>query len=72
MLRGAVTAISAMALAVVPVMAQAAPVPASRAPAVTEDGESLSTTGWVLGAIGLGLLIWGIIELTDDDKPQSP
>jgi hypothetical protein len=23
-------------------------------------------------AIGVGLLIWGIIELTDDDEPDSP
>ena len=72
MLRGAVSAISALALAVVPVMAQAAPQPAPRAPAATEDGESLSRTGWILAVIGVGLLIWGIIELTDDDEPESP
>lgn len=72
MLRGAITAVSALALTVVPVAAQAAPQPISRAPAATEDSESLTTTGWILAAIGLGLVIWGIIELTDDDEPNSP
>jgi hypothetical protein len=63
---------SAVALTVVPVAAQAAAQPISRAPAATEDGESLTTTGWILAAIGAGLLIWGIIELTSDDEPESP
>ncbi len=38
------------------------------------DGASelTGTTGWILGAIALGLVIWGIIELTDDDDPTSP
>jgi hypothetical protein len=72
MLRGAITAVSALALTVVPVVAQAAPQPISRAPAATEDSESLTTTGWILAAIGAGLHIWGIIELTSDDEPESP
>ena len=72
MLRGAITAVSALALTVVPVAAQAASQPISRAPAMTEEGESLTTTGWVLVVIGAGLLIWGIIELTSDDEPESP
>jgi protein-S-isoprenylcysteine O-methyltransferase Ste14 len=72
MLRGAITAVSALALTIVPVAAQAAPQPISRAPAATEEGESLTTTGWVLVGIGAALLIWGIIELTDDDEPTSP
>jgi hypothetical protein len=73
MLKQSISAISALALAIVPVAAQAAPQPASRAPSVSEDSEQLvGTTAWILGAIGLGLLIWGIIELTDDDEPASP
>lgn len=73
MLRGAITAISALALAVVPVAAQAAAQPIARAPAATEDSEQLvGTTAWILAAIGLGLVIWGVIELTDDDEPSSP
>jgi Spy/CpxP family protein refolding chaperone len=73
MLRGAITAVSALALTIVPVAAQAAPQPAPRAPAATEDSQELGgTTAWILAAIGLGLVIWGIIELTDDDDPKSP
>lgn len=72
MLRGAITAISALALTAGPVAAQAAPQPISRAPAATEDSESFTTTGWILAGIGVALLIWGIIELTDDDEPSSP
>lgn len=35
------------------------------------DGDN--TGAYVLGAIGLGLAIWGIIEITsDDDKDVSP
>jgi len=72
MLRGAITAVSALGLTIAPVAAQAAPSPVSRAPAATEDSESLTTTGWILVAIGGALLIWGIIELTSDDDPKSP
>jgi hypothetical protein len=72
MLRGAISAISALALAGVSVAAQAAPQPVSRTAAVTEESESLTTTGWILVALGGILLVWGIIELTDDDEPESP
>ena len=73
MLRGGISAISALALAIVPVAAQAAPQPAPRSGAVTEENQELvGTLAWVLAAIGVGLLIWGIIELTDDDEPASP
>ena len=73
MLRNAVSAISALALVVVPVAAQAAPQPAPRTGAVTEESQELvGTMAWILAAIGLGLVIWGIIELTDDDEPSSP
>ena len=74
MLRSAVTAISALALVVVPVAAQAAPQPAApRTGAATGDSQELvGTLAWVLAAIGVGLVIWGIIELTDDDEPESP
>jgi hypothetical protein len=27
---------------------------------------------YIVGAVVLGLIIWGIIELTDDDGPDSP
>ena len=34
--------------------------------------ELRGTTGWIIGAIALGLLIWGAIELFDDDDSDSP
>ncbi|MGQ0587984.1 MAG: hypothetical protein ACT4N8_00450 [Sphingosinicella sp.] len=38
------------------------------------EGESqlVGTTAWILAAIALGLIVWGIIELTGDDEPSSP
>jgi hypothetical protein len=73
MLRRTVSTISALALVAVPVAAQAAPQPAPRTGAATEDSQELvGTMAWILAAIGAGLVIWGIIELTDDDEPSSP
>lgn len=73
MLRGIISTVSALALTLVPVVAQAAPQPLPRAPAATEDSQELvGTTAWILAGIGLALVIWGIIELTDDDEPDSP
>ena len=53
--------------------------PLSVAPAVERAGadtasanELRGTTGWIIGAIALGLIIWGAIELFDDDEPDSP
>jgi hypothetical protein len=44
-----------------------------RAGANTEgSNELVGTTLWIVGAIALGLAIWGIIEITDDDEPSSP
>jgi hypothetical protein len=42
-----------------------------RAGAATEGTNELrGTTGWIIGAIALGLIIWGAIELLDDsDSP---
>jgi len=73
MLRNAVTAVSALALTVAPMAAQAAAQPAPRAAAATEESQELvGTTAWILAVLGAGLLIWGIIELTSDDEPDSP
>jgi protein-S-isoprenylcysteine O-methyltransferase Ste14 len=67
-----VSALAGLALVAAPVAAQAAAQPAARTGAPVEAQEGLSTTGWVLAGIGLALLIWGIIELTNDDEPDSP
>jgi hypothetical protein len=49
------------------------PAAVERAGATSEgSNELVGTTAWILGAIALGLVIWGIIELTDDDEPTSP
>ena len=36
------------------------------------DSQLIGTTAWILAAIALGLVIWGIIELTGSDDPVSP
>lgn len=48
---------------------------APRAGAEVQGANELEGGGatiWIVGAIVLGLAIWGIIELTDDDEPSSP
>jgi hypothetical protein len=73
MLRRTVTAITAVALAGASVVAHAAPQPAPRLDSSIEgSNEDLTTTHWVLIVLGGILLVWGIIELTDDDEPDSP
>jgi hypothetical protein len=51
--------------------------PAARASAGTSGQSRLENHGagiYIIGAIVLGLIIWGIIELTnnDNDMPHSP
>jgi hypothetical protein len=50
--------------------------PAARASAGTSGESSLDRRGigiYVIGAVVLGLIIWGVIELTKDDNgPSSP
>lgn len=46
---------------------------AQRAGADLQDGSELrGTAKWIVGAVVLGLLIWGIIELTGDDEEAFP
>jgi len=33
------------------------------------EGQLVGTTAWILAAIALGLIIWGVIELTKSDSP---
>lgn len=33
------------------------------------SNELVGTTAWILAAIALGLIVWGVIELTDSDSP---
>jgi hypothetical protein len=44
-----------------------------RAGAQVADADELrGTTGWILGAIAVGLLIWGALELFGDDDEAFP
>jgi hypothetical protein len=78
-----ISAITAAALlASAPAVAQAAsvPVPATEAGAGTQGAnaqfEEMGPAIWIVGAIVVGLAIWGIVELIDDDDdddlPVSP
>lgn len=80
-----VTAMTALALVAgssAAVAQTAQPLSLSHSPAIERAGapangaSELNASGpgiYILGAIGLGLIIWGIIELTeDDDGPDSP
>lgn len=70
----AVSLITASSAAVAQTAAPStAPVPVERAGAGL-DGESQlrGTTMWVLGAIALALLIWGLIEILGDDDEDVP
>jgi len=71
MLRNAVTASAALALTLAPIAAQAAPAARADAP-VAESEQLVGTTMWIVAAIALGLVVWGIIELSSDDEPTSP
>jgi hypothetical protein len=48
---------------------------ALRAGADLEDSGALDRRGvgiYIIGAVALGLIIWGIIELTSDDEEDFP
>lgn len=65
-------------VAAAPAVAQAtaAPAPAAET-SLGSQGESaqfenMGTGGYIIAAILAGLVIWGIIELVDDDEQVSP
>ena len=73
MFRSAVTASAALALTLAPIAAQAAPQEASRLGSDVAAAEEVrGTTMWIIAAVALGLIVWGIIELSDDNEPESP
>lgn len=72
-------ALAAVSLVAAPVAAAAAPFAplpaAARAGEMTDGSNELAgTTAWILAAVALGLIVWGVIELTndEDDFPTSP
>ena len=71
----ALAALSLIAAPVAAATAPLAPLPAARAGDSTQGSSELTgTTAWILAAVALGLIVWGVIELTsdDDDFPTSP
>jgi len=50
--------------------------PAARAGTAAQDANDLDDRRgigiYIIGAVVLGLIIWGIIELTGDDDSESP
>jgi hypothetical protein len=56
----------------------AAPLSLAQSPAVragaglSDPNEIRGSAKWILGAIALGLIIWGAIELLDDDDEAFP
>lgn len=70
----AVAALSMITASSAAVAQSAAPqsieAPAVRAGETTQDSNELvGTTAWILAAIALGLVVWGVIELTSSDSP---
>lgn len=39
---------------------------------LSDSNELRGTTGWILGAIAVGLIIWGALELFGDDEDDAP
>lgn len=66
-----------MTIAVPAAVAQTTPASAPAVAARAADGtegasEIVGTTAWILVAIAIGLIVWGVIQLTGDDGAQSP
>jgi hypothetical protein len=70
----AVSLITASSAAVAQTTAPAAPAAPVERSGASLDGDSQlrGTTMWVLGAIALALLIWGLIEILGDDDEAAP
>ena len=78
----ALTALTLIAGSSAAVAQTAQPLSLSGSPAVERAGAPVSDANelnggpgtWIIGAIALGLVIWGIIELTNNEKdfPASP
>lgn len=76
LLKKATVALAAASLVAAPVAASASPQTLRADTAVTGEsmGEGAGGSVWILGLLGLGLFIFGALELFDgnDDSPTSP
>ena len=79
----ALAAVSMIAASSAAVAQNAQPLSLDNAPAIERSGAATQSASeldsrrgigiYIIGAVVLGLIIWGIIELTeDDDEPTSP
>ena len=75
----AIAAVSLITASSAAVAQSAQPLSLTQSPAARSgaaiSGENLDRRGYgiyIVGAVVLGLIIWGIIELTNDDGPHSP
>jgi hypothetical protein len=70
----AVAATALLSAAPAVAQASAAPVPAVEKASGSAQFEDMGPEMWLLGAVVLGLAIWGIVELVDDndEDPVSP
>jgi len=75
----AIAAVSLITASSAAVAQSAQPLSLNQSPAVRASadtsGQNLDRRGvgiYIVGAVVLGLIIWGIIELTKDDGPNSP
>ena len=67
----ALALITASSAAVAQTATPVAPVERSGA-SLDSDSQLRGTTMWVVGAIALALLIWGLIEILGDDDEAPP
>lgn len=68
----AISMVAASSAAVAQSAPASAPVVSRASADVQGSNELVGTTAWILAAIALGLVVWGIVELTGDDGPSSP
>jgi hypothetical protein len=75
----ALVAISVLAASSTAVAQTAQPLSLANAPsagAVSTQASALDDRNgigiYIIGAVVLGLIVWGVIELTKDDEPSSP
>ena len=60
---------AAVAQSAQPLSLQGSPTVERAGAEVEGEGQLVGTTAWIIAAIALGLIIWGVIELTKSDSP---